>query len=82
MNIDSMQKDGSQSWIVISRGVNKYVKELPEENSKSIHYEEVTIGAGRPVATQQKEQSTPQLSSLSTICCADRSAEVERHSCR
>ena len=27
-------KDGSQSWIVISRGVNKFVTELPEEKEK------------------------------------------------
>ena len=25
INIDSMKNDGSQSWIVISRGMNKYV---------------------------------------------------------
>ena len=41
IKIDSMQNDGSQSWIVISRGVNKYVTELPEKNEKLIHYEEV-----------------------------------------
>ena len=32
IRIDSMQNDGSQSWIVISRGLNKYVAEMPEEN--------------------------------------------------
>ena len=66
-NIDSMQEDGSQSWIVISRRMNKYVNDLPEENVKSLHYEEVTTGTGTPVATRLKEQSTPPLSSLSTI---------------
>ena len=46
---DSMQNDGSQSWIVISRGMNKYVSELPEENGKSIHHEEATTSTGRPI---------------------------------
>ena len=47
--------------------VNTYVNELPEENGRSIHQDEVTTGTGRPVATTQKEQSTPPSSSLSTI---------------
>ena len=34
IKIDSMQKDGSQSWTVISRGINHYVIELPAENEK------------------------------------------------
>ena len=42
-----MQNDGSQSWIVISRGANKYVTELPEANEKLIHYEEVASGSGK-----------------------------------
>ena len=67
IKIDSMKNDGSQSWIVISRWMNKYVNELPEENGESIHYEEATTGTGRPVATKQKEQSTPPSSSLSSI---------------
>ena len=65
--IDSMQNDGSQSWIVISRRMDKCVNELPEETGKSCHFELVTPGAGRPLATKQKEQPTPPLSSLSTI---------------
>ena len=67
IKIDSMKNDGCQSWIVISRGMNKYVNELPEENGKSIHCEEETTSVGRPFATKQKEQSTPPLLSLSTI---------------
>ena len=50
IKIDSMKNDGSQSWIVSSRGKNKYVNELPEENEKSIHCEEVTTGTVKPVA--------------------------------
>ena len=38
VKIDSTQNDGSQSWIVISRGVDKYETEHPEENEKPIHY--------------------------------------------
>ena len=47
--------------------MNKYVVELPEKSGKSIHYEEVTASTGRPTATKQKEQSTPSLTSFSTI---------------
>ena len=74
IKVDSMKNDGSLSWIVISKGMNKIVDGLPEENAISIHYEEMVTGTERPVATKQKEQSTPR--------CADRSTEVERHSCR
>ena len=56
-----------QSWIVISRRMNTYVNEPPEENGKSVHNEEVTTGAGTPVATKQKEQSAQPFSSLSTM---------------
>ena len=67
IRFDSMKNDGSQSWIVISRSMNKQVNELPEGNGKSILYEEVVTGKGRPFATKQKEQSTPPLPSLSTM---------------
>ena len=64
---DSIENDGSHSWTVISRELNKYANELPEENEKSNHSEEMTTDTARPVATKQKEQYTPPLSSLSTI---------------
>ena len=67
IKIDSMQKGRSQSRIVISRGMNEYVNELSEENGKCSHYKKVTACTGRLVATKQKEQLTPSLSSLSTI---------------
>ena len=38
IKIDSMHEDRTQSWIVISRGVSKYVTELPEENKEPIHH--------------------------------------------
>ena len=66
IEIDSMQNDGSQSWIVIRRCVDKYVTELPEENEKLIHFEEVASSTVKPVATKQKEHFTPALSSSST----------------
>ena len=62
-----MKNDRSQSWIVISRRLNKYVNELPEENGKSFPYEEAVTVTERPVATKQKEPSTPPLPSLSRI---------------
>ena len=80
-----MKNDGSHSWIVIRKGMNTYVDELPEENVKSIHNGEVVIGTERAVAAKHKEQSTPQLHHyLHSLNggCADRSTEVERHSCR
>ena len=46
-----MQHDGTQSWVVISGIVNKYVTELREENEKPVHYEEVALGAGNPPQT-------------------------------
>ena len=66
IKIDSKQNDGTQSWTVISRGINKYVTELPEENKKPIHYEEVATGAGQLAAMKQKEQFIPSSSSSSS----------------
>ena len=56
LRFESLKKDGSQSWIVICRGRNKYVDKLHEENGASIHYEEMATGSGtaKPVATKQK----------------------------
>ena len=74
VKIDSMQNDGTQSWIVISKGINKYVTELPEENKKPIHihYEEVARGAPKPVARKQHEQFVlSSSSSSSTIMLID-----------
>ena len=63
-----MQKDRSQSWIVISRGMNKYVNELPEENGKSIHVEEVTASTADPLRQNRANNySLHHYSALSTI---------------
>ena len=55
-----MKKDGSLSWIVISRRMNKYVEKRIK--MKSVHHEEIVTGSGteKPVATKQKGQSRPQ----------------------
>ena len=66
VKIDSMPNDGTQSWIVISRGIKKYVTELPEENKKPIHYEEVASSTGKLVAIKQQEQVITSSSSLSS----------------
>ena len=68
IKVESMKNDRSQSWIVINRGMRKYVNELPEENGKPIHYEEVTARTERPVATNRRNNLlTPTLPSLSTM---------------
>ena len=54
---------------MISSGINQHVSELPEENEKPIHYyEDVTLGAVKPVATKQHEQFIPFSSSSSSTC--------------
>ena len=67
IKIDSLQKDGTQSWIVISRGVNKYATELLEENRRPINYEGASPSAGTLAAMEQKEQFTPSSSSSATL---------------
>ena len=57
------QKDGTQSWIVISRRVNKYVTEVPEENKKP----GVQSCTGQLVAMTQQEHLIPSSSSSSTL---------------
>ena len=55
-SVNSLKNDGSQSWIVICRGMSKYVDELREENGESIYYEEMDTVTEKPVATKQKGQ--------------------------
>ena len=49
VKINSMQNDGTESWVVISRGMNKHVTGLPEEHQKPIHNEEMGLGAKKPL---------------------------------
>ena len=68
VKINSVQNDGSQRqpWIFYSKGMNKHVTELPEENQTPIHYEEMAFGAEKPVARKRQEQIIPSSSSSST----------------
>ena len=67
IKIDSMHKDGTQSWIVFSRRVDKYVTELSEENKKPIHYEEASSSTGQLVAVERRQQLLPSSSSSSHL---------------
>ena len=48
--IDSVMDDETQSCVVISRGVEKYVTELAWDHSEPMHCDEMSRGTGRPVA--------------------------------
>ena len=61
----SLKNDGSHSWIVISRGMNKYVEELYEENGDSIHYEEMATGMSKPLRQNTRGPSSPPSQSFS-----------------
>ena len=50
-----VKKNGTQSWIVISRSVSKYVTELLEEHKKPIHFKRTVIKHGKLVAMKRKE---------------------------
>ena len=71
IKIDSTQKDGTLSWMVIGRCVT----ELSEENKKPIHYEEASSSTGQLVAMEQREQRIPSLSSSPTIPAKQRKWE-------
>ena len=75
IEIDSTLNSGSQSWIVISRGMKKYVNEFPE------HKREIRSPRRRGW-TKTKGTIHSVITITLNDCCADRLAEVERHSCR
>ena len=52
-----MQNDGSQSWIVISRGMNRYVTVFAEENGKSIHYASTAPNKDASTADLQSDRT-------------------------
>ena len=54
IRIDSLQNDGSQSWVVIRRGMNKYVTEMSEGNGELSNSVETRARTGKLVATEQK----------------------------
>ena len=69
IQVKSMKNDESFSWIVISKGMNKYVEESNEEKGESSCHEEMASGSGigKPIATKQKGQSSPQSYLVSKI---------------
>ena len=77
-----MNNDGSQSWNVICRRMNKYVNELLEENVKSFHYEEVTTRYGETRCDKTERTNNSTFTFTLNDGCADLLMEVERHSCR
>ena len=61
IQVKSMMNNESFSWIMISRGTNKYVEEVFEEKGVLSHHEEMTSGGGgKPIATEQVGQASPQ----------------------
>ena len=64
IKIDSMQKDGSQFWIVNSRCIDKYVTELLEENRLC---EEASSSTGKLIAMEPREPLIPSSSSSTTL---------------
>ena len=54
IKIDSVRNDGTQSWVVISRSVDKYVTELALDHTQPMHCDERSESTGRPVAIKHK----------------------------
>ena len=50
IKIDSMMNDGTQSWVVISRGVEKYVTEGALDHTQPKHCNERSGGTRKLVA--------------------------------
>ena len=63
MRINSVQKDGSQSWTVISRSIDQCVTELSEENEKTTTKKWFPM---RRNPLRQQEQFIPSSTSFST----------------
>ena len=78
LKIDSPRKDGPQSWIVISRSIDKCVTELPEENKKhSLQRSDTQYGATRRDETEGTIDTAFILTFVNDI--ADQAKEMERH---
>ena len=54
-----MKNDGSLSWIVISRGMNKSVEDIFEEREESSHHEELQLVPAPGNRDNQSPQSYP-----------------------
>ena len=70
-------KYGSQSWIVISRGMNKYVTELLEEGGQSIHDEEAALGAEKTRCDKTTGTSHTSFIFIFDDSYVDRATEME-----
>ena len=56
IKISSVSKNGTQSWIVISRSVSKKVTELLEEHKKPIHFQEASSSTGNSSRRNRKNK--------------------------
>ena len=52
----SMEKDGTQSWVVISRGVGKCVTEFAVDHRKPSHCDEASSSTEKSVAIKQRTE--------------------------
>ena len=77
IEIDSMKNDGSQFGTVISRGMNKYVTKLPEENGTSTHGEEVAARTAKPRCDKTEGTIQSMIIPILDECYAGRSTEVK-----
>ena len=50
IKIDSLAGDGSKSWVVISRGVERFVTELSPDCTEPMNVDTTTLGPGQPDA--------------------------------
>ena len=54
IRIDSLSGDGSQSWIRISTGLNKFVRDLTEKTRTLGDEEHNSTGTGQPVVQESR----------------------------
>ena len=76
IKIDCIQKDGTESWMVTSNGVDTNVTELSEENKKLIYLEEASSSTTKLV--DETELSTFTVFLFVNVL-SDQSMEMERH---
>ena len=69
IKIDSLQNDGSQSWVLISTGKNKCVKEMPDEHEEFLDNIEEDSRIKSPVATNSTQTPKQASSSLMRATC-------------
>ena len=64
----SLKNDGSRSWTVICRGVNKYVDELREENGEFIYYEVIGYRYGETGCNKTEGTMSSTMTFVSQRC--------------